>query len=673
MGCITHATQGYAFGFFEITSRSSQSLQLNPTMNKFFSFIIAMLCSLTALSQNAYWDVRKLLMIKEKYASTLNNPDAQNQLTFKEANIIKNTKQFINSPFTDSVDLRFLQTENFSKLITTQTKLNEVAMSKGSTINANEAAAVDSRSNLKIFSTPMDKTAIPSKIMDATAQYLAKRSKEEMLGAFFDRFKEDIRKNEYLQMTFPTTHKLLNIQDGYSVPSMGKSWLYVFETDLKNVAFNAENLIKDKNPEMLRRTEGQLFTMMLSCSRLFSDKTPALDVMNFMEQRYGKDNPDAFEISNSVKFTTLLAKNLQISNKKDQTWASPDSLELLGEEGKMLYWGLLYQRNKAVFKKLGIKPTNDNIQNFIAISTNMSSLLNDLQSNSKTEDDTKIEHWLVSAQTMLDIVELGFKARFLIEGNPDDYYKSKLYQEKMSLPRNTLNIFRLSKERQYGMALLGTMEILNTLLPQKDSDDKNRTKFQRLVFYANFMSDVVTADNSFMMAQIIERYALPSGSYRIKRSVPFSVDINAYPGIFGALEVINRDVLAARQSNSFVHGITTPIGLSVNVRSKKTGKQSDAISLFVPVMDVGAAFSYRWEKGPGGGLPHKFKMSQFFSPGAYLVWNIRKAPASVMLGVQYTPQLRSVQNLQTGNLSETNALRIGFNICMDLPLFNVYR
>jgi len=174
------------------------------------------------------------------------------------------------------------------------------------------------------------------------------------------------------------------------------------------------------------------------------------------------------------------------------------------------------------------------------------------------------------------------------------------------------------------------------------------------------MVDVLSADNATNIKGIIHKYAAPVGSYRVKRQSPFSLSLSAYPGLQTGYErVLNSD------KYSLVTGITAPIGPSLN-----WGRNKHSFSLFVPVIDIGAAFSYRWQN-EAEGFPANIKWEQILSPGAHLVWGIPKAPIAILVGAQYTPKLRKIDATQTD--VQENALRFGLSATVDIPIFHFYR
>ncbi len=653
--------------------------------NKIYIIITVLLFCLKLNSQNAYLDAQKLLASKTergKTFATLQTADNRKRYSDSELANMENINRFLQNPFSDSVDVRLLQVTDMQH--NTRFRPSETTPQY---FAQNSLKVVDAKSNISLFNTPINKSMMPAQFADATAKYLIKRSRDEMMGVFFARFKAKLAEQPMLSSLMPATQKLMTFQNAANAtPSLGQSWMNVFESDMRNVLFNFDFFLRDKHPHLSQQTEGQLFSLSLQSVRLLGEQNSPAQVLQFFEDKQGKD---ATELGRSLKLVNLLSKNL-LTNPQSDEYISRDSLQALGTEGGDIFWGLLYQRNRALFKKMNIQPTTQNVHQqmtmtdeFLHYNEKINTLsskdapsvkkgLKQFQSKNKDETTNAPDHitaTLDKAEYLLNIMELGFKAKFYADFSPDKYYSSDVFTKRMSLPRNTLSVFRLMHNRQYGIALLGTAELMEQLLPAADSTtEKSKKALRQFVFYANFMTDVITADNA-SLGSIVERYALPTGSYRAKRAARFSMDINAYPGFFIAYEATKTD---SSRSGSGVHGVSAPIGISFSF-GKGGEKAAHSFSLYMPMLDIGAAFSYRWSKDKGGGLPEKFKLSQVFAPGLYAVWGVKGAPLSVMGGFQLTPQLRQVADSQNVTGKVANSIRFGLTVCMDVPIVGLYR
>ncbi len=204
----------------------------------------------------------------------------------------------------------------------------------------------------------------------------------------------------------------------------------------------------------------------------------------------------------------------------------------------------------------------------------------------------------------------------------------------------------------------------------------------------NFFTDVTKASESKQLSQIIEKYAEPPQSYRVKRYNHFSFDINAWPGVYAGYETQAGQALFATRGTQLVSGITAPIGISIsfagrsaftckdggkrpvyiNRKGKLKTLRGSSWSLNLMAIDIGAVVAYRFSKDADEGLPQEVTFAQVVAPGAFLAYGIKGLPLALQAGIQYTPQLRKFGVPETKPL---DAYRISFGLVYDIPLLNI--
>jgi len=232
----------------------------------------------------------------------------------------------------------------------------------------------------------------------------------------------------------------------------------------------------------------------------------------------------------------------------------------------------------------------------------------------------------------------------------------------------------------------------NTDLRSKLTVNASRKKVSGLLV---FFTDVLKAKKSSDLSQVLQEYAEPPQSYKVKRYNNFSIDINSYPGLYGGIETKagrrlyqngTKDSLTSR-----VAGFTAPIGFSfswagrrnyklvdslraypsyINRRGKVKSFRGGSFSATAVLVDIGAVVSYRLSNDASKALPQEVNFSQMLAPGFYLGYGIRNIPLVIHAGGQYVPQLRTF-----GNTTATNPLdawRLGINVTYDIPLLNLY-
>ncbi|HPI53709.1 MAG TPA: hypothetical protein PLU10_03395 [Chitinophagaceae bacterium] len=218
---------------------------------------------------------------------------------------------------------------------------------------------------------------------------------------------------------------------------------------------------------------------------------------------------------------------------------------------------------------------------------------------------------------------------------------------------------------------------------------ESRTRYQKITTAMSFLSDVMQAGNSQVLSKVVESYALPPSSYKLKRYSRFSIMIDALVGAYGGIEYVKDD--KGKSAFTPVGGLSAPIGISFSW-GKRTKLKSNAtnqllhgekaflnrrgdfkklkaynLTVMASLVDIGAAVSYRITNQSDGGLPADAKWSQLFSPGLLALVGIKGMPLCIGAGARFTPNLRTFnQSLQR------NALRFDVGVYFDLPLVNVF-
>lgn len=213
------------------------------------------------------------------------------------------------------------------------------------------------------------------------------------------------------------------------------------------------------------------------------------------------------------------------------------------------------------------------------------------------------------------------------------------------------------------------------------SSRENSKYFKWLADFAGLLTEISVTKKADELANIIESYALPPGSYRMKRNADFSIDLNAFTGFYVGAEYIKK-----LDQTGFVYGLTAPIGLafswgSTDDKVSEADRESDltvtkkgilrrrtqnSFTLDLTLVDLGAVVSYRFSGGAEG-LPNKPRWDQVISVGANARWGIKKTPFCIGLGFMQTPKLRTIDKEQE------RAYRAQLSFTFDLPLVNVYR
>lgn len=206
----------------------------------------------------------------------------------------------------------------------------------------------------------------------------------------------------------------------------------------------------------------------------------------------------------------------------------------------------------------------------------------------------------------------------------------------------------------------------------KELMEKYREVISKLLKYGNLAASIAEAESSDEVEKIIESIALPAGSSRIKRESLRNVSLNAYMGLIGG----GSKIPIEGQSSSdfkFTTGLSAPIGFAYSFGSlwndeKNVGGKS--ITLFVPLIDIGALASFRFEDDSTE-IASNIELKNIFAPGAFIYLGFGKVPVSLGVGGQYGPRLHDIVNGVTEQYKDYY-VRWGVTLAVDIPLLNLY-
>ena len=179
---------------------------------------------------------------------------------------------------------------------------------------------------------------------------------------------------------------------------------------------------------------------------------------------------------------------------------------------------------------------------------------------------------------------------------------------------------------------------------------------EKLVILAASMAEAKTADEVW---EVLTSFADPVGSFATKRTDGTHTTIGAYFGASVGVEIVEGDM-------GFQIGVALPVGVEVS-----WGFEDWSLGLFVSPLDLGIIASYRLTETSSERDP-KFAWEQLLSPSAYFVFGLPDLPLAIAIGVQYAPELRTVEAMnEDGSLveREASALRISLMAAVDVTLF----
>ena len=185
------------------------------------------------------------------------------------------------------------------------------------------------------------------------------------------------------------------------------------------------------------------------------------------------------------------------------------------------------------------------------------------------------------------------------------------------------------------------------------------------------MANMVEAKTEADIKAALDAVILPVGSSTIKKHSEFNFNVQSY---LGARASLNKAKSTVENTWNDTFALSAPIGLSV---SWGLNRNWGAISLFVPLLDLGAIVDYKL-KYENEGTPaeqveskdYTIRLGQIFSPGIYAVYGFgANIPLSFGIGGQYGPGLSKID--EDNSTKVTNPYwRWNVFLSIDIPLFN---
>lgn len=233
--------------------------------------------------------------------------------------------------------------------------------------------------------------------------------------------------------------------------------------------------------------------------------------------------------------------------------------------------------------------------------------------------------------------------------------------------------FKKKKLRRSYSSIDWKIDSLLVVLPKSEFFHLN----EQTIKIIHFVNDMAKAENSDDVKSAIEAFALPAGSYSLKRQQKFTFSVNSYPGVLASIESTWTN---NKPYNTFSPSFTAPVGLNLCWSAPRGMSHS----IFVPVIDVGA-FTRMYIGGKSldttsstdsvyfTTLP-EFSFMNLFSPGIYYALGFRKTPLSLYAGAQWGPYLREVKKEEgeIKTINNYNSFRFSIGLVLDIPLWNIH-
>lgn len=580
-------------------------------------------------------------------------------------------------------------------------------------------------------------------IADGFAKFIIKRTKQELSIAFFEKLDTALSRYKDLQTVFPQTYRTLTTigEEIYNYNAYIQTLRESFEKDLASLPSNLPSIIDnhEKFFENLPELKAILQTGFYIAQQIQNKEHPGNIIENYPIDDFLSDSNLNPNVKAAFQTLKLLSTSLKSDTSTDSYWASYTDIKKLFNPNDLgllkIYLGLLEQQakfNNIVFKNnLGTFDTLANIidssygaitnlTKYQAYIKNFASKVNTIETkirNLKTvsSDSLKFEAYYSFISDCFDLFRYLTKIQTLphfpkelnLEANTAKYFYiaqtsvdivvdinrrnySAAIVNATSIYDSVFSVFNNNRFRELNTSNIHGEDSLN-LIKEQQNQNKTRDVVSSIFKYGSFMAAMVQAKSSDDVESVIEVFALPAGSSRIKRETPFNVSVNAYCGLYGGYEKIVGLDKGSWELNA--GGVTAPIGIAFSWGHKKflwLGKENQnhwSYSAFISLVDIGALAAFRFtndstkltngnstDTATASSSP-TIQLKNIFSPGLFLSIGIPKSPLSVNLGVQIGPNLRSVSvTNNNANINFNNKMywRYSVSLCVDLPLLNLY-
>lgn len=215
----------------------------------------------------------------------------------------------------------------------------------------------------------------------------------------------------------------------------------------------------------------------------------------------------------------------------------------------------------------------------------------------------------------------------------------------------------------------------NNISIEKNKDvERIKHKYQdQLLNITSFFGDVLVAKNAEELADVIDSHALPPTSYKLKRRVARSLDLNGYVGIQGS-HILPNGITSLNEQNTI--GITAPIGFAYTWSSLNKPKPKNW-GFTVDIVDLGNIVNHYLVSTTNDNT-EDLHFSEVFSPAASFMYAIRNSPFVLFASAKLLPLKTSHtlnpitnENIKIDSKAfDATILSIGIKI--DIPLINLW-
>ncbi|MGZ8537964.1 MAG: hypothetical protein ACXWV9_06840, partial [Flavisolibacter sp.] len=369
-----------------------------------------------------------------------------------------------------------------------------------------------------------------TKYVQAFADFLKERIKEELTVAYLQKLKKAIESSEELQYMLPQTRNVFLKNDIFYTPNLGATYKAAFAQDLENLLPNFETLVySSKNPMYvsLRKTDGFIgFISAYHFADMSAKSYHPAEILLHLDGNYGFATTPDSKISYGLSVLNSFSRNLL--DTSGTKWIAGNELRNFTKDEVYIFIGLLYEKYNALFEK---QAGTTNIKNILldisssGIIDKVSELLSIINTvderikafkESPAKDQTVVGFFSNNADAIIEL--FGYVTRFtkIQDVFSDEYNKVKMVLEY------SVEAVKGVKENNPGKLGSNVLSLINELTPGDQTWKRNLGEFIVL------LTDFANAKTSEDIKAVLDHHAAPVHSYRVARLYHSSTAITSY-------------------------------------------------------------------------------------------------------------------------------------------------
>ncbi len=361
-----------------------------------------------------------------------------------------------------------------------------------------------------------------TKYVQAFADFLRDRIKEELTVAYLEKLKAMIQASEELTYMLPKTRTVFLSNDAFNIPNMGTTYKAAFAEDLQNLLPDFEKMVYaiEKEPyKTLRTSDGFIgFMTAWHYTDLSAKNYHPADIISTISKQFEFKDATSPKTTYAIAIINMLSQNLL--DTSGTKWAGRNLLRDISKDEMYIFFGLLYEKYPDIFNsKYGSKSLLEVLTDASLTSNKLVDKIYDLLlivntideriktfKESTDKKETVLTYFLNNSDALLELIDYAVGLAEIEPLKKDAYYKWKAIIE------HSLEAAKAISENDIGKLGINVITVINELVPADNQWKKDLTEFIKL------LSDFSAAKTSADIKALLDHYAAPVHSYRVART-----------------------------------------------------------------------------------------------------------------------------------------------------------